>query len=30
MYKVIWALMVVTAVITIALSYFDPTKVFVG
>jgi len=30
MYNIIWALMVVTAVITITLSYMDPTRIFVG
>lgn len=30
MYKVIWALMIVTAVVTIMLSYLDPTRVYVG
>jgi hypothetical protein len=30
MYKVIWALMVITAVVTIMLSYLDPTRVFIN
>ena len=30
MYQIIWGLMVVTAVITVMLSYLDPTRVFVG
>lgn len=30
MYNVIWVLMVVTAVITIMLSFLDSTRVFVG
>jgi len=30
MYNIIWVLMVVTAVITITLSYLDPARVFVG
>ena len=30
MYQIIWGLMVVTAAITIFLSYLDPTRVFVG
>lgn len=30
MYYVIWALLAVTAVATITLSYLDSTRVFVG
>lgn len=30
MYKVIWALMIITAVVTIMLSFLDPARVYVG
>ena len=30
MYQIIWALMAITAVVTVALSYLDPARVFVG
>ena len=30
MYNIIWVLLVVTAVATVMLSYFDSARVFVG
>jgi len=30
MYNIIWVLMVITAIVTIMLSYLDPARVFVG
>lgn len=30
MYNIIWVLMVITAAVTIWLSYLDPARVYVG
>jgi len=30
MYNIIWGLMVLTAGVTIVLSYLDPARIFVG